>query len=111
MKDAAGLDLARFGPEFECYRIFLTGSIRSSWRFWIRKPSGCVSGEGLRGNAGLRDGSLCAAVAAVENGWIRGRSVTVRLAGGELKICWDRQSGSVFMTGPAATVFEGEIKF
>ena len=49
VKDAAGLDLARFGRNLSATGIFLTGSIRSSWRFWIRKPSGCVSGRGAPG--------------------------------------------------------------
>ena len=35
--------------------------------------------------------------------------VTVRLLGGDLKIQWDGKDGSVYMTGPARTVFEGEI--
>lgn len=37
------------------------------------------------------------------------KKVTVRLAGGSLEIEWDGKDGSVFMTGPATHVFEGEI--
>ena len=38
------------------------------------------------------------------------RSVTAHLRGGDLEIFWDEGSGSVFKTGPATTVFEGEIE-
>ncbi|MGN0387651.1 MAG: diaminopimelate epimerase, partial [Suilimivivens sp.] len=37
-------------------------------------------------------------------------TVTVKLLGGSLRIQWDRQQNLVYMTGPAATVFEGEIE-
>lgn len=36
--------------------------------------------------------------------------VTVHLLGGDLKIRYDRPTGHIFMTGPAVTVFEGEIE-
>ena len=35
--------------------------------------------------------------------------VEVQLRGGNLQIRWDRESGHVFMTGPAVEVFNGEI--
>jgi diaminopimelate epimerase len=35
------------------------------------------------------------------------REVTVELRGGELQIAWADKNSSVWMTGPAATVFEG----
>ena len=35
--------------------------------------------------------------------------VTVRLPGGELQIEWDRKKDRIYMTGPAVTVFDGEI--
>ena len=34
----------------------------------------------------------------------------VHLLGGDLKIEYDRESNHIFMTGPATTVFEGEIE-
>ncbi len=34
--------------------------------------------------------------------------LTVSLLGGDLKIKWDREENTVFMTGPATTVFEGD---
>jgi len=53
------------------------------------------------------------ACAAVVAGILSGRlddSVTVTLDGGELTISWPDKEGSVFMTGPAAEMFSGEIE-
>ncbi|MCC6094021.1 MAG: diaminopimelate epimerase, partial [Eubacterium sp.] len=36
--------------------------------------------------------------------------ITVKLRGGDLKIEWDQKENHVYMTGPAATVFTGEIE-
>lgn len=52
------------------------------------------------------------ACAAVVSGIRRGlldSPVRVQTRGGELKIAWDGQGKSVIMTGPAVTVFTGEI--
>jgi len=38
------------------------------------------------------------------------RNVTLHLTGGDLEILWDEKTNHVFMTGPATTVFEGEIE-
>ena len=55
-------------------------------------------------------GACAVAVASVLNGHVDGDSpVTVKLLGGDLQIFWNRQENLVYMTGPAATVFDGEI--
>lgn len=53
-------------------------------------------------------GCCATAVACVLNG-LTDDKITVKLLGGELQIEWDREQNLVFMTGPAATVFEGEV--
>lgn len=53
-------------------------------------------------------GCCAAAVACVLNG-LTEPAVTVKLLGGELLIEWNRDTNTVYMTGPAVTVFEGEI--
>ena len=53
-------------------------------------------------------GACAATVAAVLNGLCE-RKVLVHLAGGDLEIEWDEKDGCVYMTGPAVTVFEGEM--
>lgn len=55
-------------------------------------------------------GACAAAVASILNGKVTGNSVTVHLLGGSLQIRWDREQNQVFMTGPATTVFDGEIQ-
>ena len=53
-------------------------------------------------------GACAVAVACILNGYTD-REVTVHLRGGDLKIFWDETSQDVYMTGPATTVFDGEI--
>ena len=54
-------------------------------------------------------GATASAVAAMMLGLTEYR-VEVGLIGGSLEIEWDRESGHVFMTGPAVEVFHGEIQ-
>ena len=51
----------------------------------------------------------CAAVVAGIRLGLLDRQVTVSTRGGELTINWDGNDAPVWMTGPAVTVFEGEI--
>ena len=53
-------------------------------------------------------GACAVAVACILNGWTEDE-VTVKLLGGPLRIFWDREKNTVFMTGPATVVFDGEI--
>ena len=59
----------------------------------------------------LACGTGCCAtvVACVLNGLTENK-VTVKVLGGELLFEWDREKNVIFMTGPAAIVFEGEIE-
>ena len=61
------------------------------------------SGETLACGTGA-----CATVAAFVSEGLTEREVTVTLLGGDLHIRWDEESGHIFMTGPAVTVFEGD---
>lgn len=55
-------------------------------------------------------GACASAVAMVLNGMCRkDTDIRVILRGGELTIRWDSETGDVYMTGPAETVFTGEI--
>jgi len=54
-------------------------------------------------------GACAAVVAGIRLGWLD-RSVEVRARGGDLLIEWPSDDQSVLMTGPAVTVFRGEIE-
>ncbi|MBR5248781.1 MAG: diaminopimelate epimerase [Lachnospiraceae bacterium] len=106
----AELDLEAIGPFFEKHACFPNRTNTEFvevldrntvfMRVWERG-----TGETLACGTGC-----CAtAVAAVLNG-LTDTEVTVKLLGGELLIEWDREANLVYMTGPAVTVFEGEIK-
>ncbi len=103
-------DLEGVGRKFETNEIFPdrtnTEFIRVvdrknlEMRVWERG-----SGETLA----CGTGACASAVAAIVNG-LCDNDVTVHLLGGDLQISWSGDEGdSVFMTGPATTVFEGEI--
>lgn len=54
-------------------------------------------------------GACAAAVACILNGYCKhDTDITVTLRGGELSVNWSAD-GAVYLTGPAATVFTGEI--
>lgn len=50
----------------------------------------------------------CASLVAAHLNGLAGRAATVHLEGGDLRIAW-RDDDHVIMTGPAVTVFEGEL--
>ncbi|MBA5608017.1 diaminopimelate epimerase [Duganella sp. FT3S] len=54
-------------------------------------------------------GSCAAVVAGIRRGLLDS-PVRVDARGGQLSIAWDGEGQSVFLTGPAVTVFEGEIE-
>jgi diaminopimelate epimerase len=54
-------------------------------------------------------GACAAAVAGMQRGLLDSR-VEVQTRGGRLNIRWDGEGHSVFMTGPAVSVFEGTIE-
>ena len=110
MDEIAGLDLEDIGPLFERNPLFpervntefvrVIDANTLEMRVWERG-----SGETLA----CGTGACAVLVAAVLNGHCDAHTV-VTLRGGYLDIFWDREeSGHVFMTGPAVTVFEGEF--
>ena len=53
-------------------------------------------------------GACASVVACALNGYIENEA-NVELLGGTLKIRWDKENNHIYITGPATTVFEGEI--
>jgi diaminopimelate epimerase len=105
--DAGAVDLARLGPLIETDPLFPDrinvnvaslegGALRL--RVWER-------GAGLTQACGT--GACATAVAAIRRKLVEGR-VEVRLPGGSLVIEWT-PGGTIRMSGPATSVFSGEI--
>lgn len=105
-----GLNLPALGPRFEHHPRFAPGRVNTEFvavttpsrlkmRVWERG-----SGETLACGTGA-----CAALAAAAAQRRCGREAVVSLLGGELNIRWDEGDGHIHMTGPAVSVFEGEI--
>ena len=106
--DLQELPLEEIGPKFENHERFPrrvnTEFVRvidrhtAQMRVWERG-----SGETLA----CGTGACAVAVACALNGYTEDE-VTVKLLGGDLKIKWDCERDTVFMTGPAEVVFDGE---
>ena len=103
------LDLEKIGPLFEHHESFpkrintefveIIDRQNVFMRVWER-------GTGETFACGT--GCCATAVAGVLND-LTDSEITVKLLGGELQIEWNRDQNLVFMTGPAETVFEGEV--
>lgn len=109
VEDTAGFPVEEIGRPFEFHPLFpkranvefvqVLGRSEVNMRVWERG-----TGETLACGTGA-----CATVVACILNGLTDDEVTVHLLGGDLRIRWDRESGHVHMTGPAATVFEGEF--
>ena len=102
--------MAKIGPLFEHHERFprrvntefvkVLDRERVQMRVWERG-----TGETLA----CGTGACAVTVASILNG-LTEDDITVELLGGNLEIFWDREENVVYMTGPATTVFEGEIE-
>lgn len=107
-QDVKELPLGQIGPAFENHERFpkrintefarVLDRRTVEMRVWERG-----SGETLA----CGTGTCATAVACILNG-LTDDEMTVHLLGGDLYIKWDREKDTVYMTGPAETVFEGE---
>lgn len=107
--DIRSIDIAKYGrllerdtafPErcnIEFAQLTADGAVRT--RVWER-------GSGITMACGT--GACATAVAAASTGRT-GRTADIVMDGGTLHIEWNAQDGHVYMTGPAAFVFEGEV--
>lgn len=110
VEDVDGLELEQIGPKFEKHPRFpewvntefvrVTDRSQVQMRVWER-------GSGETWACGT--GACAAAVASILNGFTD-ETVTVHLRGGDLQIQWDRKQNTVYMTGPATVVFDGELR-
>lgn len=108
--DVQNMDLEAIGPYFENHPRFpkrtntefvqIVDRNTVLMRVWERG-----TGETLA----CGTGASATAVACILNG-LTEEQLTVKLLGGDLEIYWDKKDNCVYMTGPATTVFEGEVE-
>ena len=109
-EDVKTLEIEKIGPKFENHErfpervntefMYVIDRNTMNLRVWER-------GSGETWACGT--GTCASVVAAVLNGHTE-RNVLVHLLGGDLEILWDEKDNHVYMTGPATTVFDGEIE-
>lgn len=109
VEDTASLALDKIGPHFEKHEVFpeqvntefvqVLNRKEVNMRVWERG-----SGETLA----CGTGACATAVACVLNDKTDDE-ITVHLLGGDLSLHYDRKADTVWMTGPATVVFDGEI--
>ena len=103
-------ELTKYGPALENHPAFpkkvniefvnVLSFDRLRMRVWER-GSGVTLACGTGSCAALVAASLCG---------MTGREAEIELDGGVLHDRWDDRTGHVFMTGPAAFVFDGEYE-
>ncbi len=111
-EDVRTLELEAVGPQFESHPVFpkrvntefvnVLDDTHLRMRVWERG-----SGETLA----CGTGTCATVVAAILEGYVKADAeIEVELLGGTLSIRWDQEKNTVYMTGPAAVVFDGEIE-
>lgn len=110
VEDTKTVPIEVIGPLFEFHEIFperintefvhVIDRKHIEMRVWERG-----SGETLACGTGA-----CASVVACILNGLTDNEVTVALLGGELKIEYNKEKNTVFMTGPAVKVFDGEME-
>ncbi|MDD6615957.1 MAG: diaminopimelate epimerase [Lachnospiraceae bacterium] len=109
VQDVDGLKIEQIGPDFENHEVFPDRVNTEFIRVLDRRTVQMRVWERGAGETWACGTGACAvAVACILNGWTE-REITVKLRGGDLQISWDQEKNTVFMTGPAETVFDGEI--
>lgn len=110
MDDIENLEIEKIGPKFENHVRFPrrtnTEFVKVVSRDYVEMR---VWERGTGETLACGTGTCATVVACILNG-LTDDEVTVKLLGGNLKIKWDREANLVYMTGPAVTVFEGEIE-
>ena len=109
VEDTSKFDVKKYGEELEVNKAFprrtnvefvqIIDRNTIKMRVWERG-----AGETLACGTGA-----CATAVACNLNGLTDRKVTIELLGGNLEIEWNKENNHVYMTGPATTVFEGEL--
>ena len=110
VEDTDSFPLEEVGPKFESNPIFprrvnaefvqIVSRTYAKMRVWERG-----SGETLACGTGC-----CATAAACVLNGLTENEITVEVLGGKIQIEWNREENLIYMTGPAETIFDGEVE-
>ncbi|WP_433946268.1 diaminopimelate epimerase [Paenibacillus sp. SN-8-1] len=110
VEDAPNFDLETWGPKLEVHPYFprkinvefatVTSRDRVEMRVWER---------GAGPTLACGTGACATLVSSVLNG-VTDRAAWIGLKGGDLYIEWNEEDNHVYMTGPAAAVYQGTIE-
>ena len=102
-------EVAKYGKKIEVDKVFpkrtnvefvqILNKNRIKMRVWERG-----TGETLACGTGA-----CATAVACNINELTERNVTIELLGGNLDVEWNEKDNHIYITGPATTVFEGEL--
>ena len=112
-KKPSDFPVCELGPYFENHSFFPERTntefayVEDRHSIWMR-----VWERGTGETLACGTGTCATVVAAILNNLVdAGEKITVHLVGGDLQIEWSgKEEDSVYMTGPAQTVFTGEIE-
>lgn len=108
--DAEAAPVTELGPKLEVHPLFPSrinvefAQVIDPWHIRMR-----VWERGVGVTLACGTGACASAVAAVRRG-LAERKVEVELDGGKLNLEWRQDDGHMLMTGPAKTVFLGQIE-
>ncbi len=108
--DAAGFEVTKWGPKLETHPLFPRkinvefATVHSRHHVDMR-----VWERGAGPTLACGTGACATLVSSVLNG-LTDRKATISLAGGDLQIEWKESDNRVYMTGPAALVYEGSVE-
>lgn len=109
-EDIKKLDLEKLGPKFENHERFPERTNTEFMNVIDRNTMNLRVWERGSGETWACGTGTCASVVASVLNGLTERKVLVHLLGGDLEIFWDEKDNHVYMTGPATTVFDGEIE-
>ena len=108
--DIQKVNLPQEGPSLEHHPVFPQ---KCNIEFAQVRPDGTIRtrvwerGTGITMACGT--GACATAVAAILRGFAKDRA-TIAMDGGCLQIEWNKDNNRIYMSGPATTVFEGDIQ-
>ncbi len=109
-QDLSDLPIEQIGPGFEHHDLFPDRTNTEFVKVVDRKNVNMrVWERGAGETLACGTGACAVGVSCMLNGLTEDK-ITVHLLGGDLEIEWDREKNRVFMTGPAAFVFDGEVQ-